>query len=98
MRVAKEAGRHGRPWRRVRASVLARSTVCWLCGHGGADSVDHIIPRAVAIAMGEHRLLNDEANLAPAHHQPCPDCGVRCNRKRGTGTAKPSTPLQSRPW
>ena len=96
--VAKEAGRHGRPFRRVRAEVLAASRICWLCGHDGSDSVDHVIPRAVALATGQDRLLNDAANLRPAHHQPCPQCGVRCNRKRGTGMGKPKTVGQSRQW
>jgi hypothetical protein len=71
-------GRWGRPWRRVRAQVLAASTVCWVCGHDGSDSVDHITP----LALGGAAL--DPANLAPAHHKPCTTCGRRCNTARGT--------------
>lgn len=76
-------GRRGRPWRRMRAAVLdprlGGSRICWLCGHDGADSVDHV----VALAFGGAPL--DRANLRPAHCQPCPTCGVRCNTARGTG-------------
>lgn len=70
-------GRWGRPWRRARAAVLARSTVCWVCGHDGSDSADHITP----LALGGDPL--DPGNLAPAHHKPCPTCGRRCNAARG---------------
>lgn len=70
-------GRGGRPWRRARAQVLARSTVCWVCGHDGADSADHVTP----LALGGDPL--DLDNLAPAHHEPCPTCGRRCNAARG---------------
>ena len=96
--AAKHAGRHGRPFRRARAQVLAASTVCWLCGHDGSDSVDHVIPRWLCLATGQDKLLNDVSNLAPAHHMPCPECGQRCNRKRGTGTGKRTTAGQSRQW
>jgi hypothetical protein len=98
MPVPKQAGRRGRPFRRVRAAVLAASDVCWLCGHGGSDSVDHVIPRAVCIAMEWLHLLNDPSNLRPAHHLPCGTCGVRCNRQRGTGMAKRKPGAKSRDW
>ena len=92
------AGRSGRPFRRNRATVLQASTLCWLCGHDGADSVDHLIPRALCIATHRYDLLNAVSNLAPAHHHPCPTCGIRCNRKRGTGTVKRKTVTGSRQW
>ncbi len=48
----------GRRWRRLRAEVLARSNVCYLCGHPidltlnhehpMSATVDHIEPRKVA--------------------------------------------------
>lgn len=92
------AGRNGRPWRRNRATVLQASTTCWLCGHDGADSADHLIPRAICLATGQTHLLNAISNLAPAHHQPCPTCGQRCNRKRGTGVPKRRQATASRVW
>lgn len=70
-------GRKGRPYRRWQATVLARSRVCWICGHDGADSADHIVPLTRGGAP------TDPDNGAPAHHQPCPTCGRRCNSSRG---------------
>lgn len=74
----------GRPWRRARAAVLARSTLCWLCGHGGADSVDHVIPRSRGGS------LLDPSNLRPAH--------LRCNIQRGNKPAVDTPPPRSRDW
>ena len=95
--AARMAGRKGRPWLRVRNAVLQASTICWLCGHDGSDSADHLIPRALLLTTGQHHLLNHPSNLAPAHHQPCPTCGQRCNRKRGTGTQRKQA-TASRQW
>jgi 5-methylcytosine-specific restriction endonuclease McrA len=37
----------GRYAQRVTAVVLAeQGRVCWLCGTGGADSADHVVPRS----------------------------------------------------
>lgn len=62
------AGLRTSDWQRVRAEVLSRSDLCHLCGLPGADTVDHIIPRAKGGT-------NDLRNLAPAHNQ--------CNARRG---------------
>ena len=77
-------GRSGRPWRRLRAQVLAEETRCWLCGHPvdrtlpGAHpqgpTVDHIIP----LSRGGNPLDRNNARLA---HR-------RCNVTRG---ARPPT-------
>lgn len=64
----------GRPWRRIRAAVLAESTICHICGGPGADSVDHIIPVALRPDLEFSR-----SNLAPAHYKVPP----YCNRKKG---------------
>lgn len=96
--VAKHAGRHGRSWRRIRAQVLAASTICWLCGHDGSDSADHLIARSLCLAMGWEHLLEDPSNLRPAHHKPCPVCGKRCNTERGTGQRRRKTVTASRNW
>ena len=56
--------------------ILATSRVCWLCGHDGADAVDHKIPWTL-----RPDLADDPTNLAPAHHKvPCPTCGIKCNQ------------------
>lgn len=67
---------------RQRAAVLAESTVCWLCGHDGADQVDHV----VAVSNGGTSTLG---NLRPAHGTlPCPTCDRRCNQQRGSRDAQ----------
>lgn len=61
----------GRRAARLRAATLdAYGTVCHLCGRPGADSADHLIPRA----LGGPDTLD---NLRPAHRS--------CNSARGTG-------------
>lgn len=93
-------------YRRSRASVLADSDLCGLCGHGGARTTDHLIPpdRWPTDAYGRKLPGFDEpGNLQPAHgtmgnkppHNPCPICGRLCNQSRG------NTPLPAatrRPW
>lgn len=62
-------GRTGnRRYRRNRAYVLSKSTVCHICGHDGADTVDHIVP----YSQGG---TDDVTNLKPAHKM--------CNSYRG---------------
>ena len=47
-------------WAFTRKKILRTSDVCYLCGTGGADEVDHIVPR--------HRGGGDEeSNLRPVH-------------------------------
>lgn len=73
----------GRTRQRRNARVLAASTVCHLCGHEGADEVDHVI----ALANGGSE---DLSNLRPAHgQQPCPTCGIKCNRAKGAKDIAP---------
>lgn len=74
----------GRAAQRMVALCLAvYGERCHLCGHDGADSADHVVPRAVA-----PELTWQLDNLRPAHHAPCPSCGIRCNSARG---ARPLT-------
>lgn len=84
----------GRPWKRVRRRVLDDSDTCWLCGHLGADEVDHVIP----ISLGGAQL--DPANLRPAHGiRGCPFCHRKCNRERGANLGYlPARPATSRDW
>lgn len=65
--------------------ILAASDVCHLCGHRGADAVDHLVP----VALAPER-ENDLTNLAPAHHfDPCPVCGIKCNRVKSDKLVAP---------
>jgi len=62
--------------RRNRA-ILAACDVCHICGHTGADEVDHV----VALARGGSE---ERGNLRPAHGaKPCETCGKQCNRSKG---------------
>lgn len=62
----------------VRLTLATYGTTCHLCGHDGADSADHLVTRSA-----DPSLTWDLDNLRPAHHRPCPSCGVRCNTSRG---------------
>jgi 5-methylcytosine-specific restriction endonuclease McrA len=97
--TAKHAGRRGRPYERARKQALT-TTVCWICGHDGARTADHQIPRSVCLANGWHHLLNDPANMRPAHGtgNMCPVCGQACNQKRGTGIKPKKAGGKSRIW
>ncbi|GII89639.1 hypothetical protein Ssi03_76290 [Sphaerisporangium siamense] len=65
-------------YRKTRARILATSTVCIVCGHGGSDAVDHI----VAVKRGGARL--DPQNMAPIHGvDGCPVCLRKCNNEKG---------------
>lgn len=74
---------HGRARQRRNRRILAASDVCHICGHAGADEVDHV----VALARGGSE---DASNLRPAHGQvACPTCGVKCNRVKGAKVFAP---------
>jgi hypothetical protein len=94
--MARSKGRCGRPWRRARAQILAESTVCWLCGHEGAQDADHDPPLKQLEALG----LNpaDPRYLKPAHGvKGCPTCRRKCNQEKGDRAARPQV-KQSRAW
>jgi 5-methylcytosine-specific restriction endonuclease McrA len=64
-------------YRKMRARILAESTVCILCGHPGSDAVDHIVP----VSRGGARTSPD--NMAPIHGvRGCPTCGRKCNNEK----------------
>lgn len=54
----------GRGWQCIRDRILNASDVCYICGKPGADSVDHVIPKA-------RGGTDDPSNLRPAHLHPC---------------------------
>lgn len=93
MRASHEPDYHGRKsprWKQVRARVLAASDICWLCGRGGADTVDHVIP----LSKGGDPL--DPSNLRPAHGKRQPwGCPGNFGRQNRPASLQPPT---SRPW
>ncbi|WP_328620714.1 HNH endonuclease [Streptomyces sp. NBC_00354] len=79
-------------YRKQRARLLAESDVCHICGHAGADVIDHLTP----VSRGGDPL--DPDNQAPAHGvKRCPTCGRNCNGERSN---KPLTSglKTSRDW
>jgi hypothetical protein len=69
----------GRRAQRFTSRVLELyGTTCHLCGHEGADSADHLLTRS-----SRPELAYVLSNARPAHHRPCPYCGLRCNTRRG---------------
>jgi 5-methylcytosine-specific restriction endonuclease McrA len=75
----------GARFRRARRAFLAANRTCWICGHVGADTIDHVVPRSV------RRTSLDYANWRPAHGvRGCDHCVPhadgrprRCNQERG---------------
>lgn len=66
------------------ARVFAeKGDTCHICGHPGADAIDHVHP----LAKGGSE---DDSNLMPAHHDvECETCGQRCNRAKGARMIAP---------
>ena len=84
---------NGRRYRAARLTVLSASTICHLCGHDGADQVDHLAPRSLHPDIDDA----DLTNLAPVHGvNGCPTCGEKCNQVKGNGTV--TKPVRSREW
>lgn len=84
--------RSGRPERRLRAQILAISTVCWICGHPGSQDVDEKWPHAKGGTYTPE-------NLAPAHGvDGCPTCGRKCNREKSDNPTLPVVAARSRDW
>jgi 5-methylcytosine-specific restriction endonuclease McrA len=78
-------------WHRRKAAVHRRDQgVCHVCGHGGADEVDHI--RNVA-AGGSHELTN----LALIHGKQCSVCGKRCHIQKTAAEASAHRVRRARP-
>lgn len=78
--------------KRNRKVFAEKGDVCWICGHPGSDSIDHVLPLAPVKddPVELERRDTDMDNLRPAHHDvACPTCGERCNRSKGTRTIAP---------
>ncbi len=76
----------GARYRRARLRFLSVYTTCWICGHEGANTIDHVVPRSI------RRTRLDIANWRAAHGvdgcSTCPPHGDgrlrKCNQERGT--------------
>jgi hypothetical protein len=93
-------------YRKAKAEYLAAHPTCWICGHPGADQIDHVIHASVA-----PWLRFDPANWRPAHGvNGCAECPPtvsadkrrhgqprRCNQQRGTKQTVTMSP-RSRRW
>jgi len=92
--MAGQPWHRGRRWAEARALCLAQSTVCYLCGHDGADTADHKLSPTRGGAWF------DQDNLGPAHGvKGCPTCRRKCNREKGVKTVAEFAPLRtSRTW
>lgn len=83
-----------RRYRKALAEVQATGPICWLCGHPGSDSLDHVIPASVA-----PDLASDPSNWRPAHGvRGCPTCGVKCQQVKGNKLTMPQQTRRSRAW
>lgn len=72
--------RRGKEWVQWRVAVHAMwGTTCHLCGHGDANTADHLIP------LSEWSNQPYDPHLSrPAHGvDGCPTCKVKCNSSRG---------------
>jgi hypothetical protein len=96
-------------YRRNRALLLSTTDICGICGHGGAETADHVITAKLWPKDERGRPLpglDDLSNLRPAHgtmgagrtvvHNRCPTCSRLCNQSRGSG--RPAGRPQTRSW
>lgn len=78
------------------AWVIARDQGrCWICGHNGADTLDHIVPRSI-----DPTRTWDPTNWAAAHGAARPDLGCPGQYARGNapGPQRQGTDPNPRPW
>lgn len=80
MRTRKRLG--GRKLQGLRKKVFATyGDVCWLCGHEGADTIDHLI----MVSQGGSDSIE---NLRPAHGRKSSFCVGNFSKRRGGSRIK----------
>lgn len=85
-------------WKATRRRILARdAATCHVCGHDGADEVDHLVN--VATWQREQRPgdPHDDANLAPIHGGHCETCGRGCHDEKTAGERRAGYSRWKRP-
>lgn len=87
--MPRSKGRTGRPWRRAAQRLRDETDVCWICGHGGAVTIDHEPSLKTLEALGldprdPQYLRIAHGSRGRATPNPCPQgCGY-CNQRKGT--------------
>ena len=72
----------GRGLQTLRQKVFSTyGDICWLCGHEGADTIDHL----VMVSQGGSNTIE---NLRPAHGRKSAFCVGNFSRKRGRPQVK----------
>jgi len=83
-----------RRYRTALREVQATGPICWLCGHPGSDSLDHVLSASLF-----PDLRADPSNWRPAHGvRGCPTCGVKCQQVKGNKLTMPTQTRRSRAW
>lgn len=78
----------GEKLQKLRQRVFATyGDICWLCGGGEADTIDHVLPLS-------HGGDDDIDNLRPAHGKKSASCVGNYSRKRPAYTGE--KPIQSK--
>jgi hypothetical protein len=78
----------GRRWQAFRMVVFsAYGRTCHLCGHDGANTVDHLL---TVLEYPQFAWVLE--NCRPAHgtRNRCPECGRCCNQARVAGPKRPA--------
>lgn len=68
--------RRGIPKALAEAIHARDHSVCHICGHPGADQIDHKVNVKHPDAPTD---VDHPDNLAPIHATPCPTCGIPCH-------------------
>lgn len=80
------------------AQCNADGVLCWICGHGNVDQVDHDPPQS---QLTQAQKL-DPANWRPSHGvKGCPTCQLACNQHKGTKPieqVRPARRYTSQQW
>lgn len=94
----------GKPWSGRRVTEARRYTlqrdqfICWLCGHHGANSLDHVQPKSTRPDLMWDPLNWKAAHLTPAGtRHGCKTEGCTCTGNISRKATPPNQP-RTRPW